>query len=49
VEEGYAQPEPTGYEWTYSATAVNDTLQGDRIEVYAADTPGNISQKIEEL
>jgi hypothetical protein len=44
VEEGYAKQEPTGYEWIYTATAGNDTLDGDRIEVYASDTPGNISK-----
>jgi hypothetical protein len=44
VEEGYAKQEPTGYEWIYTATAGNDTLEGDRIEVYASDTPGNISK-----
>ncbi|MDR0845737.1 MAG: hypothetical protein LBN71_11005 [Tannerella sp.] len=49
VEEGYAQPELTGYEWTYTATTTNDSLDGDRIEIFASDTPGNISQKAEEL
>jgi hypothetical protein len=43
VEEGYAQPEAAGYEWTYRATAVNDELEGDRIEIFASDIPGNIS------
>jgi hypothetical protein len=49
VEEGYAQPEATGYEWTYTATATNQDVQGDRIEVYASDTPGNISKAEESL
>jgi hypothetical protein len=49
VEEGYAQQEAVGYEWTYKATATNDSLTGDRIEIYASDTPGNISVKTEEL
>jgi hypothetical protein len=49
VEEGSAQPEATGYEWTYTATAVNESLEGDRIEVFASDTPGNISKGIEEF
>jgi hypothetical protein len=49
VEEGYAKPEAVGYEWTYTATAANEDLKGDRIEVYASDTPGNIAQKAEEL
>jgi hypothetical protein len=49
VEEGLAQPEAVGYEWTYTATARNESLEGDRIEVFASDTPGNISQKTEEI
>jgi hypothetical protein len=49
VEEGYAQPEAIGYEWTYKATADNASLDGDRVEVYASDTPGNISQREQEL
>jgi hypothetical protein len=49
VEEGFAVQEPTGYEWTYKATAANDSLDGDRIEIFASDTPGNISSKTEEL
>jgi hypothetical protein len=48
VEEGYAKLEAVGYEWTYTATAVNEIPTGDRIEVYASDTPGNIAQKAEE-
>jgi hypothetical protein len=49
VEEGYAVQEATGYEWTYVATADNDSLKGDRIEILASDTPGNISEKVMEL
>jgi hypothetical protein len=48
VEEGEAVQSATGYEWTYTATAHND-LEGDRIEIFASDTPGNISEKITEL
>jgi hypothetical protein len=48
VEEGFAVQEATGFEWTYIATAINDSLAGDRIEVYASDLPGNIA-KAEEL
>jgi hypothetical protein len=48
VEEGFAVAEATGYEWTYAATTVNDSLAGDRIEVYASDLPGNIT-KAEEI
>jgi hypothetical protein len=49
VEEGFAKAEATGYEWTYTATAENESLDGDRIEVFASDTPGNITQRLEEL
>jgi hypothetical protein len=49
VEEGFAVPEATGYEWTYTATTVNDSLTGDRIEVYASDLPGNITKAEEVL
>ncbi|MDR2120087.1 MAG: hypothetical protein LBP64_04335 [Tannerella sp.] len=49
VEEGYAKREATGYEWTYAATAENAVLTGDRIEILASDTPGNISSKTEEI
>jgi hypothetical protein len=49
VEEGFAKKEATGYEWTYTATATNRELKGDRIEVYASDMPGNISKAEESL
>jgi hypothetical protein len=49
VEEGYATQEPAGYEWKYVATVENLTQEGDRIEVFASDLPGNISEKIKEL
>jgi hypothetical protein len=49
VEEGFAQPAATGYEWTYTATATNSDLSGDRIEVFASDTPGNITEKTAEV
>jgi hypothetical protein len=49
VEEGLAVPEATGYEWTYTATTANDSLAGDRIEVYASDLPGNITKAEEVL
>jgi hypothetical protein len=49
VEEGFATPEPAGYGWRYTATAVNDDLSGDRIDVFASDTPGNIAEKTAEI
>jgi hypothetical protein len=41
VEEGAATPDSTGYLWTYTATAVNNSLTGDRILITASDIPGN--------
>ena len=49
VEEGYAVQADTGYEWLYTANALNDSLTGDRIEIFASETPGNISEKTVEL
>ncbi|MDR1336173.1 MAG: hypothetical protein LBK22_05005 [Tannerella sp.] len=49
VEEGYATQEPIGYEWRYTATATNGDLSGDRIEVFASDTPGNITKETAQL
>ena len=44
VEEGAAAPDTVGYVWTYTATAANNSLEGDRIEITASDFPGNVSQ-----
>ncbi|MDR2121337.1 MAG: hypothetical protein LBP64_10775, partial [Tannerella sp.] len=49
VEEGYAVQEPVGYEWKYVAKVENLTQEGERIEVFASDLPGNISEKTKEL
>jgi hypothetical protein len=49
VEEGYARQGTVGYEWTYTATTLNESLEGDRIEIYASDTPGNISKETAEI
>ncbi|MDR2928446.1 MAG: hypothetical protein LBV41_09670 [Cytophagaceae bacterium] len=43
VEEGAAQPSSLSYEWLYTATAANSNLDGDKIEIFASDTPGNIA------
>ncbi len=43
VEESEAQPDAIGYEWVFTATQTNDNLVGDKIEIFASDTPGNIS------
>jgi hypothetical protein len=49
VEEGFVQPDAAGYEWLYTATQMNENLSGDRIEVFASDTPDIISGKVQEL
>jgi hypothetical protein len=43
VEEGEAQSDPFGYEWTFTAARTNDSLEGDKIEIFASDIPGNIT------
>ncbi|WP_423129826.1 hypothetical protein [Gaoshiqia sp. Z1-71] len=41
VEQGEAVKTTDGLRWLYSATAVNDTLDGDKILIKAYDIPGN--------
>ena len=45
VEKGDAAPDVGGYLWTYTATQVNDNLEGDKIEIAASDLPGNITRE----
>ncbi|MDR1098201.1 MAG: hypothetical protein LBL57_08720 [Tannerella sp.] len=45
VEEGAAQADAIGYEWTYVATQINESLEGDRIEIFVSDTPGNVTHE----
>ena len=45
VEKGDAAPDAGGYLWTYTATQVNDNLEGDKIEIAASDLPGNITRE----
>ncbi|MDR1221914.1 MAG: hypothetical protein LBL07_03425, partial [Tannerella sp.] len=45
VEEGAAQADAIGYEWTYVATQTNESLEGDRIEIFVSDTPGNVTHE----
>jgi signal peptidase I len=45
VEEGKAAPLPGGVDWSYKATAKNDSLVGDRITITAYDMPGNETVK----
>jgi hypothetical protein len=49
VEEGAAQTDAIGYEWTYVATQANESLDGDRIEIFVSDTPGNVTHGKREL
>ncbi len=49
VEEGEAQPDASGYVWTYTATQANESLDGDRIAISASDMPGNITRGEQEL
>ena len=48
VEEGQAQPD-AGYGWIYTATQTNTALAGDKIEILASDTPGNIAKEEQAL
>ena len=43
VEQGDAVQQTNGIDWLYTATAVNESTAGDRIEVRASDKPGNIA------
>ena len=49
VESGQAAIEPgTGW-WHYTATAANESPDGDKIIVRASDLPGNLTQKDQQL
>jgi hypothetical protein len=41
VEEGAAKADANGLDWTYTATATNASLDGDKITISASDKPGN--------
>ena len=43
VEQGDGVQQSNGIDWLYTATAVNESTAGDRIEVRASDKPGNIA------
>lgn len=45
VESGNAQPSAAGHKWTYTATANNENLSGDKIVIRAYDMPGNVSEE----
>ncbi|HEY5508168.1 MAG TPA: hypothetical protein VIK29_05800, partial [Paludibacter sp.] len=41
VEHGLAELSANGIDWIYTATAINDSLTGDKIVVQASDLPGH--------
>jgi len=43
VEEGNAAKQGNEIDWIYTATATNESKEGDKIVVRASDKPGNIS------
>lgn len=45
IEEGQAVADPDGRSWIYTATAVNESLTGDKITVTATDRPQNVSRE----
>jgi len=47
VEHGMAIENSGTYEWIYTATAINENLNGDKIVIEASDMPGNVSEKEE--
>jgi hypothetical protein len=49
VEEGAARPTPIAYEWLYTATQANESLEGDKIEILASDTPGSTTRHEQNL
>jgi hypothetical protein len=49
VEEGAARTDEIGYEWTYVATQTNESLDGDRIEIFVSDIPGNVTHEERKL
>ncbi len=49
VEEGNAQPDASGYVWTYTATQTNESLDGDKITISASDIPRNMTHEEREL
>jgi hypothetical protein len=45
VEKGEAQVDVSGYVWKYTATQINDSLEGDKIEITASDLPENVTRQ----
>lgn len=49
IEQGYATFQEGGLDWVYVATTANATLSGTKVEVTAADTPGNQTVQVEQI
>jgi len=49
VEHGTAELQPDSAWWRYTATAVNESLDGDKIIVRVSDLPGNLVEKEQEI
>lgn len=49
VESGAAVQQANSLDWVYTATAVNGSLDGDKIVIKASDVPGNVSEITESL
>ena len=49
VEQGLAVEEQGGYQWKYTATALNADLSGDKIIIRVSDIPGNLTEQIQML
>ncbi|MGB4415636.1 MAG: hypothetical protein WBI53_12245 [Paludibacter sp.] len=45
VEQGLAQSALGGLQWLYTATAVNNSLEGDKIIIRASDLPHNKAEE----
>jgi len=44
IEEGQAVADADGRSWIYTATAVNESLTGDKITITVTDRPQNVSR-----
>ena len=49
VEEGDAVQQENTIDWVYSATAVNESTEGDKIVVSATDKPGHAAEQEQTL
>jgi hypothetical protein len=49
VEKGLAELQTGGIWWKYTATIVNESLQGDKIVIRVSDLPGNLTEENKEI